>query len=551
MAQAATLTAEASDTRVELLGFLRVTYRVEGGEGSNFRPPDFKNFSILGGPSRQSTTTIVNGRVSSSFRISYDLATRRVGTFVIPPASIVIDGKRVSSNTLEITVVPPAGPGASAAEVGDAEVFAQTALEKSTAYVGERVLIETQLLNRIDIRTYSMLTPPELGGLQVDQLRRFDNYPRQRSIGGRPYQVTRVQLLEVFATLPGTYEIGAQAFEVGIVEPGGRGGFFFSPPTRPQKVTTAARSLEVLPLPAGAPADFIGVVGDWRFEGGFRQNTPQITTADALTFDLRARGRGDVSRLNSPDLRWPAGWRVLPVETTREESFETDTGTVFTREFEYTLVPERAGASELAPSLSYFDVFTESYRTWRAEPTSVTVTDAAGQRVGTSPDGTLAEPGGGAEDRSLPERPVYIRGFWVAQPWYWLLVALLPLGVVGTYAWQVLANRRASRPTPARDPLEEGRRRLADTRARLDAPVPFYTALGEALDHYAQDRLGLAKSEQSDAMIVTAFAKTGHPAAAEAFLRARALADRGRYGGGTDRAGRETALAELERVLSL
>ncbi len=547
LAQAPTLTAEASDTRIDQFGFVRITYSTEGGEGSNFRPPDFKDFTVLGGPSRQSTTTIVNGRVSSSFRISYDLAARRDGTFTIPPASIDIGGQRITSNTLQIEVVK-ADNTIAAKDVDGAEVFAQTTLEQRQAYVGERVLLETQLLNRVDIRTYSLLSAPELGGLQVDQLRRFDNYPRQRNIGGRDYQVTRVQLLEAFATLPGRYEIGTQTFEVGIVEPGGRGGFFFSPPTRPKRINTAPVTLEVLPLPTGAPEDFIGVVGNWVFSGGFRQNPSDISTADALTFDLRTRGRGDASRLNSPALDWPSGWRALPVKTVREESFETDSGMVFVREFEYTIVPERAGNFELAPSLSYFDITSKRYETWRAEPLSLTVRQGKGTRATSGAGDSDSDL---AIDSRLPAKPVVIRGFWVSQPWYWALLALLPLSVAATWLYQLRQTRLAEHPAPKVDPLEEGRRRLQTTREQLDAPLAFYTALGTALDRFAQDRLALAQSEQTDAKLRAAFARTGHSDAADAFVRARALADQGRYGGGTDREGRLTALAELERVLSL
>ena len=546
LAQAPRLTATASDTRVEQYGLVRVTYTVEGGEATGFEAPSFDGFAVLGGPSRESSTTIINGRVRSSFRISYNLSAKQPGRFRIAPASMEIGGRRVRSEAIDIEVVPIRSPSADL-QGEDAEVFARTSLERDTVYVGQRIVLQTELFNRVNIRTYSMLTVPTMVGLQIDQLRRFDSYARQRDIGGRQYQVSRVQVLEAFATLPGRYEIEPQVFEVRIPEEGRRSSFLFGPPTRTERVSTAPQVLTVLPLPQNAPPDFIGAVGSWRFGGGFADSR-DLTTSDALTFRLSARGRGDVSRLTAPALDWPEGWRALPVQTTREESFETDTGMVFVREFEYTLVPERPGRFALAPSVSYFDVDSRRYETWEAVPIELDVTGSGA--TGASDDGG-AEAGDVSPPVAFPERPNVIRGYWVTQPWYWMLMGLVPLSVLGAWVYRVLRKRKTQRPEVATDPLLEGRQRLANARTRLDEPVAFYAALGEALDRFAQDRLGLARSEQSGAALRSAFAKTGNADDAEAFLRAKALADQGRYGGGTDRAGREQALGELERVLSL
>ena len=155
--------------------------------------------------------------------------------------------------------------------------------------------------------------------------------PRRQRIGDQEFQVTRLQVLDAYATRAGRYDLGSQALDVGVVKAGGRRrGFFFGPATESRRVLTAPVTLTVLPLPEGAPADFSGAVGEWGFEGRFVGGT-ELTTADALAFELTARGRGDVSRLTAPALEWPTGWRALPAETVRDESVETDIGLTFTR----------------------------------------------------------------------------------------------------------------------------------------------------------------------------------------------------------------------------
>ena len=541
----AEFTATASPTRVEQLGYVEVTYEVDAAEATDFEAPDFAPFRPIGGASRQSSTTIVNGRASYSLRISYTLLAEEEGRHEIPPATIAVDGRRVRSNSLVIEVTP--GTAAEGAPAGDEEVFALTVLSADTVYLGERVLISSELLNRVDIRTYSLLAPLDLTGLQVDQLRRPGSYPRRRRVGDEEYQVTRLQVVDAYATRPGGFDLGTQALDVGVVQPGRRRSFFFGPATESRRVVTPPVTLTVLPLPPGAPADFAGAVGTWAFTGDFVGGR-EITTADAVEFDLTARGRGDVSRLTAPELEWPAGWRALPAETVRDERFETDTGLVFVRTFRYALVPEAAGDFTLSATLSYFDTDAGAYVSWAATPVDVSVRGGGRQPA---QDRRASRAAG--DDVDLPlasEDSRVVGGFWVARPWYWAALALAPLLVVGAGVWRGLRRRPRRRPETPADPLAEGRARLTAARARLDDPGGFYAAVLEALERYAEDRLGLPKSEQTPGAIEAAFAKTGGRQLAAGFLRARALADRGRYGGGTDRAGREEALAELERVLS-
>ena len=534
-------TATASPTRVEQLGYVEVTYEVDAAEATDFEAPDFGPFRPIGGASRQSSTTIVNGRASYSLRISYTLLAEETGRHEIPPATISVGRQIVRSNPLVIEVTPATAPRG--APSGDEEVFALTVLSADTVYLGERVLISSELLNRVDIRTYSMLAPLDLTGLQADQLRRFGGYARRRRVGDREYQVTRLQVLDAYATRPGTFDLGTQALDVGVVQPGRRRSFFFGPSTESRRVITPPAQLTVLPLPEGAPSDFSGAVGTWSFEGRFSSER-EVSTADAVTFELTARGRGDVTRLSAPEFDWPEGWRALPPEFVADDKFETDIGLTFRRTYRYELVPEEPGYFELAPAFSYFDVQTERYERWRAVSTKVTVTgETVRQRDAAAAPASEALP--------LPTgEPRVIRGFWVTQVWYWALFGAMGLAMAAAALRWVLRKRNRERPAAAVDPLAEGRARLAGARRQLDDPGAFYAAVLEALERYGEDKLGLGKSAQTAEGVRAAFAKTGRPAAAEGFLEARALADRGRYGGGVDRAGREAALARLEAVMS-
>jgi hypothetical protein len=76
------------------------------GSGSDFKGPDFKGFTVLGGPNQSQSIQIINGRTARSFTLSYMLLADKTGTFTIGPASIMSDGNLLKTQPLTINVLP-------------------------------------------------------------------------------------------------------------------------------------------------------------------------------------------------------------------------------------------------------------------------------------------------------------------------------------------------------------------------------------------------------------------------------------------------------------
>lgn len=105
----ATLTADAPDVVVSGDQF-RLTFTVNTQKVKDFRAPSItKGFDVLMGPSRsqQSSTQIINGKVSSSSSITYTyiLMAGDAGTYTIPAASIEANGEKIFSNAVTIKVL--------------------------------------------------------------------------------------------------------------------------------------------------------------------------------------------------------------------------------------------------------------------------------------------------------------------------------------------------------------------------------------------------------------------------------------------------------------
>ena len=105
---AQTLTASAP-SQVAVGEQFRLTYTINTQNVSDFRAGNIpEELEVLIGPNRsmQSSYQMINGHTSSSSSITYTyivVATKN-GSFTIPAAHAVVDGKSIASNAVKITV---------------------------------------------------------------------------------------------------------------------------------------------------------------------------------------------------------------------------------------------------------------------------------------------------------------------------------------------------------------------------------------------------------------------------------------------------------------
>ena len=107
-AGAQTLTGSAP-SHVSVGEQFRLTYTVNTQNATDFRAGDIPGeLEVLIGPNRsmQSSYQMINGHTSSSSSITYTyiVCATKNGSFTIPPAHVVVGGKTIASNALNIKV---------------------------------------------------------------------------------------------------------------------------------------------------------------------------------------------------------------------------------------------------------------------------------------------------------------------------------------------------------------------------------------------------------------------------------------------------------------
>ncbi|MBL7765864.1 MAG: protein BatD [Chitinophagaceae bacterium] len=89
-------TEDAFDVRFVIKNASQVT---------KFSLPEMNDLQILGGPSRSTNMTIMNGQRSMSLELTYTMKARRAGKVTIPGAVATADGQNIRSNPVTIEVV--------------------------------------------------------------------------------------------------------------------------------------------------------------------------------------------------------------------------------------------------------------------------------------------------------------------------------------------------------------------------------------------------------------------------------------------------------------
>lgn len=364
-AQQAVFEAYSNAKEVMLNSYFEVSFTLKNANGTDFSPPDFKDFIILSGPSTSSSMQIINGVVSREMGFSYTLQPVRVGKFTIGSASVKAGGRVLRSKPLSIEVVQ----GKSATSSGKAEevpVFIKLELSKKTAYPGEQILLEYKLYTTVSVEGFDVMVEPDYKGFFAMELKRYDSRSQREIIGGKDYTTKVLRSITLFPQQTGTLSISPATIQLAVTDENDPGGFFFSRSVKPVMITTEELKIEVLPLPNDAPESFNGAVGSFDFSASINRNV--ATTDDAISLVLNISGNGDMKRVQAPVLMLSDSFEVYPAKVVDEQTSENQGEILGTKVLEYLIVPKLPGNYQLSPQFSYFDTEAKTYKTIQQGP---------------------------------------------------------------------------------------------------------------------------------------------------------------------------------------
>jgi hypothetical protein len=359
--QSVELTASCSRTSVDLNEPFRVTFATNSRKG-DIQPPNFKKFIVVNGPFQSSQTQIINGRVSSQRSLTYEIVAQQEGEFLLPTASILVDGKLIESNRLKISVKAGTKRKNTLSQKAKESFNVSILASKKSVYVGEPVILKFRATLLDPVRDLSILQAPNFENVLQKQLE-FKQQSQREVIGNKVATVLDFDKRLILPNKPGI--LGGQELKISgqVQVPTGRRDFFNMPLTKfvPEVATAKIPAVKIKPLPSDAPDSFKGGVGELKLVREISRK--EVSGTESVTIKLRIEGVGNFNTLEVPELDKPEGFDVYDPKYNENISY-SERGIRGFKEYEYLLVPQYRGEFILPEmSWSYFNTSKETYET--------------------------------------------------------------------------------------------------------------------------------------------------------------------------------------------
>lgn len=504
----------------------RITYtiEIEGANVSQIRlpePPAAANLQLEQNvPSTSRNVSIVNGAVSQT--VSYRWTYRPVaeGEARIEATTVQIGDRTVRTEPIRLTVVPQSQrpqqapsaqrqpgwpfnrqqrppPQDEPQSISGNDLFIRVVPSKRHAYVNEQIVVEYHLYGRdyIQLRQSRLADSWDAEGFWREDLE-VDTRPIPRSVveNGLRYNVIVLKRVAAFPTRAGSLRLEPLRIETEVYLPGrSRDPFasFFSGNFQPVELSSAALTIDVRPLPAGAPDGFQGAVGSFRLDASI--DRAQVGVGESVQIRMHVAGTGNIATLAPPTFDPPGVFEHYDpqINTSIDRSGRRLTGS---KTITHLLVPRSNGRFDLPePSLVFFDPEHGRYQRLTASLGDLEVTGRAGPvatsatRAGMPVDDIAALKTGEVRWQRIGRRPLHTNPL----PYASVALPLLLLGAGALY--QRRTARLATDRTYARNrrahPLARKHLRAAESLLQKNDARPFYAEIERALLAFVGNRL--------------------------------------------------------------
>ena len=371
-------------------------YTISGDFSGDVELPALKGFRLAGGPSTfvSSQSSMINGRIETvkTVTYTYTLLAQEEGEHTIPPATITSGRKKLTSNEVRIKVVKSAQEVATAeggntgGNTENESIFIRQIPSRSSIYQGEQIILSTKIYTQ-EALNISNFKAPSFDGFWRHDLEADQNAQQER-IKGNVYltQVFKRDLLTAQKTgnlliEPADLECilrkkVARNRQNSFSDPFFDDPFFDRYENVPQGFKTNSITIEVKPLPAGAPAGFGGAVGEFGLKVSIDKENLKVN--DAITLKVHVSGKGNLDLLKPLKIDFPPDLEVFDPKTSQNIK-HTENGTSGSIDYEYVLIPRHAGNFRISPIIfSWFDPSQEKYKTTKSSDFNFVVEKSEG-----------------------------------------------------------------------------------------------------------------------------------------------------------------------------
>ncbi len=512
-----------------------VTFRLTNADGSDLKVSQINGCSLLYGPSvsQSQSYQVVNGKASSTSATEYTYYYKadKAGTFTIPAASIVADGKHLSTKAVTFTVhsIQDANTPASqrpvdfddvdtqaaGRRVNSDDVFVRIILSKSSAYEQEAIGCTIKLYTKYSISSFLPTRQPAFDGFLIQEVDVQPSLNQMETYNGQNYMTAVLKKCIIFPQKSGKLTINSGNYDISVVQYDNvnMGMFQVRQPKEAKiKVNSNSASINILPLPQPQPNGFTGAVGTFNIDSRLVGNS--FRTNDPATLIYTISGTGNIKYVKEPVIDFPTEFeQYTPKNDIDAEVQGNDVTGRMT--VEYTFVPQSVGDFTIGSNkFVYFNPQTKQYVTLNTPSYLIKVAKGVSAPVTTDQKDV--------ENKNSDIRHIYLgdknpmkqHHLFVFESWYWILY----IGLLIVAGAVLAINRRnarlnadvTGRRTAKASKVARRRLKAAEGFMKSGDSDKFYEEMLRAIWGYLSDKLSMPVSQLSRDNISATLASKGY-----------------------------------------
>lgn len=271
---------------------------------------------VLSGPSSSTymSRSFVNGKtsVSQTTTMTYILIAEKEGSYTIPSATAVVDGKTVNCNQLTIKVIAAdpnkkqsqGNSGSSSSRTGNSsssidknDILLAVDISKTSVYEGEALVATLKLYFKQNVTSINDVKLPDLEGFTAQEMDLGDNVQATiEQYKGENYRAYPIRQWLLFPQRAGDLKIKQSTLNAVVQVYTGRRSIWDDPFNVYQNVqvplSSPERTVQVRPLPNGKPASYMNAVGEFTVKSELTSD--HVKANDAVIYRVTIEGTGNL-----------------------------------------------------------------------------------------------------------------------------------------------------------------------------------------------------------------------------------------------------------------
>lgn len=521
-----------------------ITYILKDGEAStsSLKVPQINGCSLIFGPSVASSQSyqIINGKASSSSQHEYTYYYRadKEGEYTIGAASIVVDGKKMTTQPASLTIVASKhsqdnqsnGVNSSnqpvdiddistqnAGKKVDAnDVFIRISTSRSSAYEQEAIECTIKLYTKYSISEFMAITQPTFNGFLVEDLQFQSSINARETYNGQEYQTAVLKKCILFPQKSGNLTIVSGTYDLTVVQyEQVNMGFYVvnQPVTKKIRINSNNATISIQPLPIPQPAGFDGAVG--QFTAAVRISTNNFRTNEPATLTYSINGTGNIKYIKDAIIDFPSEFEQYTPNHTVDAEMKGNnvSGSSIT---EYTFIPKEVGNYTInVPNFVYFDPESKEYKTIELESFDIKVAQGisgltTNQQYVTSKNTDIRYIKLGEKNLSFEN------SYILSKAWYWILYVISISIFIGAILYTNATNKRKANVIGLKisqaNKVAKKRLKIANKYMQTKDSEHFYEEMLKALWGYLSDKLSIPASQLLRPNIAQELLERGAPA---------------------------------------